>query len=118
MTIIPQSLNYYADGLRRYAGSVTWGPLVQLSRSAILSTLSKITVGQLKVIEADGHTTICGELGANISGPQTELRIHKETFWVRMMLFADMVNTAVSLPAIRPDTKTNLFFRASQNPTC
>jgi len=91
MTIIPQSLNYYADGIRRYAGSVTWGPLVQLSRSAILSTLSKITVGQLKVIEADGHTTICGELGANIKGPSTELRVHKETFWVRMLLFADMV---------------------------
>lgn len=93
-SIIPQSLNYYVDGARRYAGSVTWTPLVQLSRSAILSTLQKITVGQLKVIEADGHTTICGELGADIKGPQTELRIHKDTFWVRMLLFADMVRRA------------------------
>jgi cyclopropane-fatty-acyl-phospholipid synthase len=97
MNLVPQSLHYYAGSLRQYAGSLTWGPLVQLSKAAILSTLMKIEVGQLKIIEPDGHVTICGQLGESVKdGPQTELRIHKETFWVRMLLFADMVSSTSS----------------------
>jgi cyclopropane-fatty-acyl-phospholipid synthase len=78
------------DGLRRYAGSVSWGPAVQLSRTTLLGLLSRITVGRLKVIDTDGTETICGFKGTG-SEPETELVIHKDTFWVRMLLFADMV---------------------------
>lgn len=78
-------------GLRNYAGSIAWGPLVQLSRSAVLSVLQKVEIGQLKITESDGHITICGQLKKDVKGPKTELVIHKDTFWVRMLLFADMV---------------------------
>lgn len=77
------------DGLRRYAGNLSWGPLLQLSRSTILSVLRKIELGELTIVDSNGETTVCGKA---IEGrPATRLKIHKETFWVRMLLFADMV---------------------------
>ncbi len=79
------------DSLRSYVGSFTWGPLVTISRSTVLGLLGRIQVGQLVVEDCDGTTTICGELGVEDDSPHTELRVLKEAFWVRVMLFADMV---------------------------
>lgn len=75
------------DGVRNYAGSIAWGPLVSLSRSVILSLLHGIQVGQLTVVEVNGVKTICGRS----SNPSTELRIEKDAFWLRLALFGDMV---------------------------
>ncbi|MCJ1277571.1 hypothetical protein MMC21_005384 [Puttea exsequens] len=78
------------DALRSYAGSLTWGPFVKLSRSTVLALLSRIQNGQLFVRDCDGSVTICGERGAKNGSPRTELNVLNETFWVRVMLFADM----------------------------
>ena len=83
-----------------YSTSYAWGPLVSVSRSVLLSLFRQISIGQLKIIDVDGTVTICGQekLKAGLDGersvytiPQTVLQVHKETFWVRMLLFADMV---------------------------
>lgn len=81
------------DRLRSFTGSIAWGPLVNLSRSLILSTLSGIRVGKLTIHERDGTQTICGGL----EGPITALHIRKDVFWLRLALFADMVSPFKSL---------------------
>lgn len=43
------------------------------------------------VTDSDGVVFRCGKPQAAEGRPQTELRIFKETFWVRALLFADMV---------------------------
>lgn len=88
------------DSLRSYVGAFTWGPFVKLSRSTVLGLLSRIEVGQLVVKDSDGTVTICGQPGIKDGSPRTELRISKEAFWVRVMLFADMVGDLIlTLPA-------------------
>lgn len=79
------------DSLRSYVTSFTWDPFVKLSRSTVLGLLSRIVVGQLVVRDSDGSVTICGNPGIKDGSPRTELRVLKEAFWVRVMLFADMV---------------------------
>ena len=81
------------DSLRSFTGSVAWGPLVQISRSSILSLLQGIQVGQLTVREKDGVETVCGNLATDEeSRPTASLRVLKEAFWLRLALFADMVS--------------------------
>lgn len=92
------------QSLGSYAASYTWGPLLSLSRTTILSLLSRIQVGHLKIVDVDGTTTVYGQkhvangfLEQSVySIPQTELTVHKDTFWVRMLLFADMVRFLTS----------------------
>ena len=79
------------DSLRSYIGSFTWGPIVHISRRTVLGLLSRIVVGQLVVVDCDGTTTLCGQLGKKDGSSRTELKVLKEAFWVRVMLFADMV---------------------------
>ena len=44
--------------------------------------------------------TICGQPGTKDASPHTELKVLKETFWVRVMLFADMVGDLIlTMPA-------------------
>ena len=57
----------------------------------MLALLGRIQVGQLVVEDCDGTTTICGQLGKKDGSPHTKLKVLKEAFWVRVMLFADMV---------------------------
>ncbi len=83
------------DSLHSYLGSFTWGPFVNLSRSTVLGLLSRIEVGQLVVRDSDGTVTICGQPGSKDASPRTELRVSKEAFWVRVMLFADMVGDLI-----------------------
>lgn len=83
-----------------YAASYAWGPLLSLSRTTILSLLSRIQIGQLKIVDVDGRTTVYGERDVKhaqnpiYSAPRAELTVHKEMFWVRLLLFADMVGTS------------------------
>lgn len=89
--------------LANYSASYAYPPLVTVSRSAIGSLFQQIKVGQLTLIDADGTTTICGQQklkrDANAersvySLPVVELKVNKELFWVRLLLFADMVRLA------------------------
>ena len=89
------------DSLRSYLGSFTWGPVVTLSRSTVLGLLSRIEVGQLVIRDGDGTVMICGQPGIKDASPRTELRVSKEAFWVRVMLFADMVGVLISHKAGR-----------------
>jgi cyclopropane-fatty-acyl-phospholipid synthase len=75
------------DALKSYTGSLAWGPLISLSRSTILGLLKSIQVGQVAVKERDGTVTVCG---ASDNGPLTTLEVKRETFWLRLALFADM----------------------------
>jgi hypothetical protein len=80
------------DSIRWYAGSLAWGPLVRISRTVILSLLGRIEKGILVIRENDGIETVCGSSLSKIeTGPRIELRVHRESFWVRLLLFADMV---------------------------
>lgn len=87
------------DRVRNYAGAVAWGPLVQTSRSVILSLLSQIEQGRLTIIERDGTSTICGDAETENVQPATELRVVRDSFWVRLALFADMVRPVAPIPS-------------------
>ena len=60
-----------------------------------MGLLSRIDLGQLVVRDNDGDVTICGQSSVEDAYPRTELRVLKETFWVRVMLFADMVGDPI-----------------------
>lgn len=79
------------DSLRSYVASFTWAPFLTLSRSSILGLLQRIQVGQLLVTDCDGTVTVCGRPGIKDGSPRTELRVLKESFWIRVLLFTDMV---------------------------
>jgi cyclopropane-fatty-acyl-phospholipid synthase len=85
------------DLVRAQVGSVAWGPLVTLSRKAVLSLLQQIEIGHLLVLEQDGSETVCGKKSPSKEVPITELKVHRETFWVRLALFTDMVSSALTL---------------------
>jgi cyclopropane-fatty-acyl-phospholipid synthase len=79
------------DAVRSYTGSFAWGPLIQVSRSAIFSLLKSIEYGQLIVRDTDGTTTVCGRTPKKgEDAPVTTLEVARETFWLRLALFADM----------------------------
>ncbi|TKA71624.1 hypothetical protein B0A49_03027 [Cryomyces minteri] len=86
------------NALRSYAGSYTWGPIVQLSRTAVVALLTRIEVGHLQITDVDGTVVSCGTAKRkdpqnekwNDDAPAVELSVHKDTFWVRLALFADM----------------------------
>ncbi|KAL9633646.1 MAG: hypothetical protein Q9164_004581 [Protoblastenia rupestris] len=86
MAIVSRSL----DSLRQYVGSFTWAPFVQLSRSTVLGLLQRIELGQLVVTDHDGSVTVCGHTNGRDEVPRTQLKVLKEAFWVRVLLFADM----------------------------
>lgn len=86
------------DTVRAYAGAFTWEPLIRFSRSTILRLLKRIAVGQLVVRDSDGLVTVCGSPQIKDGSPRTELRVLKETFWVRVLLFADMVSQIPNSP--------------------
>lgn len=75
--------------LRDTAGNVAWGPLTYGARSVCLAVLNQIRKGRLEIIDVDGHVYVCGEKKGSI--PSTVITVHKDTFWVRLALFADMV---------------------------
>lgn len=84
------------DAVRNYVGSLTWAPLVSVSRRTVLGLLQRIEEGELAVEERDGTVTRCGGGGSlsQCSGLQARLYVQREAFWVRLLLFADMVRSA------------------------
>lgn len=73
------------------AQSLLIPPIVNFARSTVLEVLKRVETGRLLVIDADGKTTVCGHFIAAEGEPCTELRILNEVFWLRVLLFADMV---------------------------
>jgi hypothetical protein len=49
------------------------------------------------VLEQDGLETVCGKKSASKEVPTTELKVRRETFWVRLASFTDMVSLALTL---------------------
>ena len=89
------------DSLRSYLGSLTWAPLVDVSRRSVLSILRRIEVGKLLITDVDGIVFSFGEEdAAEGTSPITDLKILKEAFWVRLLLFADMVRMPPQAAAI------------------
>lgn len=77
--------------MKTYIGSFTWGPLVQISRVAVLAVLQRIEVGELEITDSDGAVLRCRSGADEVAGPRSQLKVLKEAFWVRTLLFADMV---------------------------
>lgn len=99
--------------LRSAAGSVAWQPSVDFARRYITSLLRQIEVGQLQIVDTTGRTTTCGKEIVPQNEPATELSIHNDTFWLRMLLFADMVCLPHCRAALAQLTQTRALQRAS-----
>ncbi|EKG13441.1 Cyclopropane-fatty-acyl-phospholipid/mycolic acid synthase [Macrophomina phaseolina MS6] len=89
MTVIAPLASRF-NALRSYAANAAWGPLVTLSRSAVMAVLTRMRQGRLDIVDVDGGQTLCGRAENPAGTPRTTLRVHKDAFWVRMALFADM----------------------------
>jgi len=105
-TAITSPIAHGSDILRSALGNVSWGPVLSVSKVAVTSMLSKIELGTLIIYdETNGSTSIFGQTLAKENKGQTngigghkkagrvqkvELVVKKETFWVRLFLFADM----------------------------
>jgi cyclopropane-fatty-acyl-phospholipid synthase len=76
------------NALRSYTGSLAWAPLVNGSRKSCLALLSNIQTGCLEIVDVDDTSFICGPHSS--ASPYTRLVVNKDTFWVRLLLFADM----------------------------
>jgi len=102
-----QPLARGGDLIRSTLGSMSWGPALTLSKAAVASLFSRIGNGTLVVIdETTGRTTSYGQkiakeytkMSNGVNGTskkrsgvgKVELVVRKETFWVRLFLFADM----------------------------
>ncbi|KAK3077601.1 hypothetical protein LTS18_009798, partial [Coniosporium uncinatum] len=80
------------DRARDYAASLAYGPLVQLARAACLTLFKRIAIGSLEITDTDDTVIQCGRPGKEGVEPHTGLRVQKDTFWVRLLLFADMLS--------------------------
>jgi cyclopropane-fatty-acyl-phospholipid synthase len=104
---LTQPLTRGGDLIRNTLGSVSWGPALSVSKAAVTSLFSRIENGTLIVIdETTGRTSGYGQKIAKEHSKMTngvngtsnkrngagkvELVVRKETFWVRLFLFADM----------------------------
>ena len=95
-----------ANALFGQITAYAWPPVVSLSRRTIISVLSRVTQGQLVLADStENVVTVCGLLEQRSSAdpdksrreetvpkaPRAELRVVNEVFWVRLLLFGDMV---------------------------
>lgn len=105
--IITKPIVYGTDMLRGTIGGFSWPPFLKVSKAAVTALFARIETGTLLVIdEATGKTESYGQMIAwedrkmtsSLDGPskksagvgRVELLVRKESFWVRLFLFADM----------------------------
>ena len=93
ISILPRSL----AALALRAHSLAVPPIINFARSTVLDVLKRVELGRLLVTDFNGKTTVCGRYIATEHEPTTELRILKEVFWIRVLLFADMVRLGPAL---------------------
>jgi cyclopropane-fatty-acyl-phospholipid synthase len=71
----------------------TWQPLVSVCKNGTLAQLQNIQIGRLVLFEGD-ESKSKNVFGADKEGvPVAYLHVHDEKFWVRLALFADMVQS-------------------------
>lgn len=103
--------------VRSYAGSFAWGPLVSVAKSGILGLLRKIERGQLTIIEDDGTITVCGNAASGAhDDPITSLEVKRDTFWLRLALFADMGFAESYMLGETKCPDLTAFFRVGSSP--
>ncbi|OAA46292.1 methoxy mycolic acid synthase 1 [Metarhizium rileyi] len=110
LPVLPQSVNRHlrdgTDLLRSTIGGLAWAPAVTAARYAILTTFSCVDTGMLLLVDEPGETRhVFGQKlssGADLSAtgspqerragntPRVEIVIKRESFWMRLFLFADM----------------------------
>ena len=78
------------DTIRNALGGITWRPILSVSKSIIVSTFSRIVIGQLLLTTEDGEILHFGQ-SQKQNRIVAKLTVRKEAFWVRLLLFADMV---------------------------
>jgi cyclopropane-fatty-acyl-phospholipid synthase len=110
--LITNPLSHGADFLRSTLGSVSWGPALSVSKAVVTSLFSRIEIGTLIIDDQiTGKTAVYGQKiakehsrskltnGNGTNGVKqkkagqvgkVELVVKKETFWLRLFLFADM----------------------------
>lgn len=105
-TFIPGSLSRRLGAgttfVRGALGSISWGPATSFAKSNVTDMFERLNHGTLVVIDnVSGHKGVFGEPlvesqdpaegDAKIRArPKVNLTVYKDTFWVRVMLFADM----------------------------
>ncbi|TFK23398.1 S-adenosyl-L-methionine-dependent methyltransferase [Coprinopsis marcescibilis] len=72
-----------------------WGPATWVARAAVLSVMKSIVVGKLTVRTDSRVYTFPDpedrdQLEHESSGPEAELRVVKDTFWIRLCLMGDL----------------------------
>lgn len=122
-----------SDFLRTSLGSISYGPALSLSRTAVTSLFSRIEYGTLVITDAtNGEKHVFGQKiakefsktsnGNGVNGmsngtggkkrghPKVELMIQRENFWVRLFLFGDMgFAEAYMLGDVECDDLTGFF---------
>jgi cyclopropane-fatty-acyl-phospholipid synthase len=104
--IVTKPIAHGTDMLRGAIGGISWGPVLSLSKAAVTGLFGRIEKGSLIVIdETTGKTEGYGQRLAKedrkmtngINGQskkssvrKVELVVRKDSFWVRVFLFADM----------------------------
>lgn len=74
--------------------NLAWPPLASLSRTLVLSLLHRIEVGSLRIVDASVEPKQDIQCGASVKiagRPHVEVTVRSDAFWVRCLLFADMV---------------------------
>jgi len=104
---VTNSISRTNDSIRRMLGDASWGPLVALSRKTVTALFARIEDGTLILRETStGRMELYGQNIVRESAPATtgalgpddrhktagkvELVVHKDAFWVRLLLFADI----------------------------
>ncbi|KAK2593495.1 hypothetical protein QQS21_008811 [Conoideocrella luteorostrata] len=110
LPILPKLLTKYVrnstEMLRSTVGGWAWAPGVSLAKSAILTTLACIETGTLLLVDEPGETRhvfgqklSCGIDDQAAGGscarradttPRVEIVVKRDSFWVRLLLFADI----------------------------
>jgi cyclopropane-fatty-acyl-phospholipid synthase len=71
-------------------------PLTQVARAAVVTKLSRIQVGQLKILSPTNERLVFGQKdrhGSSLPDPavvKAQIRIVKDSFWLRVLLSADL----------------------------
>lgn len=125
-SVISRPIASGTDLIRGVLGSVSWTPALSISRTAVTALFSRIENGTLVVIdETNGTTLSYGQRiakqiyreshGVNVTGRNTRagrviLTVRKESFWIRLFLFADMgFAEAYMLQEVECDNLTGFF---------
>jgi cyclopropane-fatty-acyl-phospholipid synthase len=106
-------------GTRDVLVGQSWGPLVNVARTVIISLMEKISYGQLRVLTPDGIYSF-GQPSVDVNDPlpggdgdgklTAEIRVVNDAFWVRMLILSDLgFAEAVLVGDIIVDDLDNVF---------